>query len=93
MVGVLAVCGVIILLLLQYLRRRSRVNREISLANQRYKQLSALSNEILFEYDIPRDRFTMSDKGGQFFGVSSTLEGFSRRVKDRICLLYTSRCV
>ena len=86
MVGVLAVCGVIILLLLQYLRRRSRVNREISLANQRYKQLSALSNEILFEYDIPRDRFTMSDKGGQFFGVSSTLEGFSRRVKDRMDL-------
>ena len=53
----------------------------MKLENQRYEQISELSNEFLYEYDVKRDRLTMPAKSSEFLGCDKVSEHVSDLVK------------
>ena len=56
-------------------------NVRMKLENQRYEQISELSNEFLYEYDIKQDRLTMPAKSSEFLGCDKVSEHVSELVK------------
>ncbi len=56
-------------------------NVRVKLENQRYEQISELSNEFLYEYDVKRDRLTMPAKSSEFLGCDKVSEHVSDLVK------------
>lgn len=56
-------------------------NVRMKLEKQRYEQVSELSNEFLYEYDIKRDRLTMPAKSSEFLGCDKVSEHVSELVK------------
>lgn len=65
--------------LLLWVRYNERCNsRRRYLENERYRQLSDLSNEYLFEYDVARDLLRLPEKCAAFLGCGSELEQASQ---------------
>lgn len=81
-----ALAAVIILLLavtmlLWYIYHGRRNNRQIALDSERYRQVSELSNEYLYEYDIAHDSLLLSEKSAQYFRLPEVTEHFSQSVQ------------
>lgn len=47
------------------------------LENERYEQISELSNEFLFEYEIQEDRLVLPEKSALFIGCDRIVEGLA----------------
>lgn len=65
-----------LLLWIRYSERRN--SRRRHLENERYRQLSDLSNEYLFEYDVTRDLLRLPEKCAAFLGCGRELEQVSQ---------------
>lgn len=64
-----------ILLILVVLRQREKKYRLISrMENERYEQISEISNEYLFEYHILEDRLKLSEKCAEFLNMPRVIE-------------------
>ncbi|MEA5002741.1 MAG: diguanylate cyclase, partial [Christensenella sp.] len=50
-----------------FYRRRMRLNRKITLENERYRQLYDLSNEYIFEYSFEKDEMAFSERSARLF--------------------------
>ena len=78
--------ALLIIFLVWYSITRHRSNRQMKLQNDRYNQLSALSNEFLFEYDIAEDKLVLPAKSAEFFCCNPILENFSLKYKDSLAM-------
>lgn len=75
-----------LLLWIRYSDRRN--SRMRYLENERYKQLSELSNEYLFEYDVTRDLLTLPEKCAAFLGCGQKTAGVSQCLAEDTLLGY-----
>lgn len=78
--SILAVALVIIGLLYIYYRNHIRMTRRSALENERYKQLSELTNEHIFEYEFARDRLTLSERSAKELGAPRVREEYYYRL-------------
>lgn len=61
------------------LRRRDKKNQQLRrLENERYEQISEISNEFLFEYDVKADMLRMSEKCSDYLAMPRRMEKVSR---------------
>lgn len=83
-VGVVFVfLGIIIAVMGWNLYSRAKRNRQTEIDNERYKQLSKLSNECMFEYNVLSDTLILSENGVQFFGYPREIKNFSAQLRTR----------
>lgn len=65
MVGCLVVIIVVIMCILTIILRNQRIqkklNRKISISNERYRLITELSEELVFDYDVKRDTILLTD--------------------------------
>lgn len=84
-VGIVVVFSVFIIGIMGWnLYSRSKRNRQIIIDNERYQQLSKLSNECMFEYNVVNDILALSENGVQFFGYPKEIRGFAAKVRKQI---------
>ncbi len=69
----------VVLLAYAHIRER-RDSARRRLENERYEQLSELTNEFLFTYDIVRDRLVMSEQSARFLGCARCIERLRGRL-------------
>lgn len=80
--GVLVTALVIIGFLFIYFRAHIRTKSREALENERYKQLSELTNEHIFEYDYRLDRFSMSERSAKAMGMNRVQENYMFRLRQ-----------
>lgn len=74
---VIMMAFVVVLLLLN--RHKDRMNLRVrELETERYRQVSEISNEFLFEYDIQNDRLSLPEKSARFLGWPMVTENLSQ---------------
>lgn len=61
---------------LLFFRFRMKATRMMAVENQRYRTLSELANEFIFEYDCKKDVITFSKAFSQLFSVPDRVSGF-----------------
>lgn len=65
-------------IILMVTRSRDKKNERIrKLENERYEQISEISNEYLFEYDYKKDMITMTEKCAEFLKAPREINNFS----------------
>lgn len=74
MVSAVMILLFIVIALLMGRFKDIRNNRIRSLENARYEQISQLSNEYLFEYDIEADRLKLPEKTAEFLRLPRVIE-------------------
>lgn len=72
----------IIIILICYVLNRRKYNRQMSVENKRYEQLSELSNEYFFEYDILKDRLLLPEKSAKVLKAARVTENFTKRLDE-----------
>lgn len=77
--GVLLAAAAVLLALVYYYRTRIRLTRAAALESERYRQLAAITNEHIFEYDYVNDVLTMNARSAGELGCPEKLERFSQR--------------
>ena len=60
-------------------RRYMQMNRQRLLEAEWYEQISALTNEFIYEYNIARDQLKLPEKSARMFGGSRTVHHLSQR--------------
>ena len=70
----------IVLLGMILTRKKDKKNQLIrKLENERYEQISEISNEFLFEYDVRTDRLKLSEKCAEYMNMPRLIENMSGR--------------
>lgn len=81
--AILAILMVIISILLSFYAYNSKkLSQKSKLENQRYEQISELSNEFLYEYNILNDKLKLPNKCAQFLGCNKVIEHFSKEFQN-----------
>ena len=70
--------------MLWHLHTRAKNSVKIALDNERYLQLSELSNEFLFEYSFREDKLIQSGKRSGYFGDDRVVEHFQETLQKMI---------
>lgn len=68
--------------LLWYLLHSRKANRCIAVAYERYQQLSDLSNEFLFEYDVMNDTLLLTERSASFFKCGRRRSRFIEEIRQ-----------
>ena len=74
----------LVLSMFLYIFNHRRTNRQMALQNERYEQLSDLSNEFLYEYDIQKDQMHLSEKSASFFECDRVIDHFLEQFKSNL---------
>lgn len=80
--GVLVMAVVVVVLMLIYFRAHIRLSRREALENERYKQISELTNEHIFEYDFRTDTLILSERSAKAMGVDRVREHYRFRLEQ-----------
>lgn len=83
-IGILSFATIIIFILGWNLWNRTKMNRRIQIENERYSQLSLLSDECFFEYDFLKDKVELSENGAQILGMDRVIENFMVKLRKLI---------
>ena len=62
----------------------ARVNTELKIQNKRYKILSEISNEYIYEYNVKKDVLIMSEKSAELLGTEGFIESYSSVLKNSL---------
>lgn len=61
-----------------------RANSELKMQNKRYKILSEISNEYIYEYNVKKDVLLLSEKSAKLLGVVGSIESYSCILKNSL---------
>lgn len=79
-----SIFSIVIFILLLLLASNIRAKKALDLQNKRYMQLSHISNECIFEYDIKSNKINFSDKCEALFGTKENLMEMHKPLKKII---------
>lgn len=83
LICILIIFIIIIIILFYNAYNYKKSSEKSRLENKRYEQLSELSNEYLYEYNIIKDRLSLPEKCAQFLECDKVIEHLSKYVKEK----------
>lgn len=81
---IIAIAAIVIAILLFIIKSNINSKRELSLQNKRYLQLSNISNECMFEYDVKRKEIHFSEKCYELFATKDNMDILQTPLKEEI---------
>ena len=77
MMLIVAAASVLLMLGYVYYRNQMKMKKQIELENTRYRYLSEIMKEVIFEYDYRSDMLRLTSEAVEIFKVPEVIEHFS----------------
>ncbi len=82
MMLIVAAASILLLLGYVYYRNQMKMKKQIELENTRYRYLSEIMKEVIFEYDYKSDMLRLTSEAVEIFKVPEVIEHFSSYQSD-----------